>query len=271
MGKIVGGYATSHIAFSVGSKKKVRKILDGMAEIGRRMTADRPDLVVMIVGDHMFNFNLEREAPFILGTADQYETWGDMGIPPYGIKGHAEFAGNFLDRSARNGFDLATADTFRPDHGVALPMLFVKPRGQVPLVLLYVSIGMAPTPTPKRCYQLAQILKETIEQDRPADERVVVVGSGGLSHWPGMAGMGRVNAKFDQQCIDMLIAGQGHEMADWSAEMIFENSGNGGLEVINWLMMAGTLPGHTGEQIYHVPMHAWATGMAGIAIQGAQG
>ncbi len=267
MAQVVCAYATSHILFSPkGVEDRARRVVEGMKELGRRAAAARPDVLLIIAGDHMFNFNLALQTPFCVGVADEYTGLGDMAIPPRPFKGHREFAETLVRFAARRGFDLAKAEDLRPDHGVALPLLFIKPWGRIPVVPLFVNINMDPVPSPARCQALAGVLREAIEKERPARERVAVIGSGGLSHWLNVPGMGKVAEAFDQRCIETIAAGRAADIAGMTAEEILAQCGNGGLELMFWMMMASMVPGKTGEKVYYEPIAPWMTGMGGVAM-----
>ena len=108
-----------------------------------------------------------------------------MGLPQNPIAGHPEFGDKFIKYAATKGFDLARLEEegFKPDHGSVLPVMFANPLGDIPCVIMNVNINMEPIPTPKRCWDLGVALKDFIENERPADERIAVMGLGGLSHW----------------------------------------------------------------------------------------
>ena len=267
MGKIVSAYATSHILFDpTPAADSAARVVAGMTQLGQSVEDANPDVLLMIVSDHMFNINLSVQPPFCVGVSDVYVSMGDMGIPPRPFTGHRDFALTLVEHAAQRGFDLAIAEGLKPDHSVALPLLFIKPWGAIPVVPLYVNINMFPVPSPARCCNLADVIREAIETKRPAQERVGVMGSGGLSHWLNIPGAGTVAAEFDQQCIDTIAAGQCADIAAMTASQIQERAGNGGLELLNWMMMARTVPAAKGEKIFYEPMPPWQTGLGGVVM-----
>jgi aromatic ring-opening dioxygenase catalytic subunit (LigB family) len=267
MARIVCAYATSHVLFDPQpAPERAARIVAGMEELGRRAAAARPDVLLMFTNEHMFNINLRVQPPFALGVSDEYQAYGDLGIPPRPFPGHAEFALSLARHAADAGFDLALCDGVRPDHGVTLPLLFIRPWGSVPTVPLYVNANMTPPPGLTRCLALARTIRDWIATVRPARERVAVVASGGLSHWLNIPGAGTVAEDFDQAILDGLAAGRHRDFADLTMERILERAGNGGLEIATWLMMAETVAGARGERIYYEPMPAWQTGMGGLAM-----
>jgi 2'-aminobiphenyl-2,3-diol 1,2-dioxygenase large subunit len=96
--------------------------------------------------------------------------------------------------------------------------------------------------------------------------RVAVIGTGGLSHWLFVPRMGEVASDFDRMVLAELAAGRAEKLARLSAAEIVEKSGNGGLEIVAWLMAAATVPGRNGEAVFYEPMPEWLTGMGGLAI-----
>ena len=267
MAEIASAYATSHILFSPkGVEEQAGRVVAGMKELGRRAAAAKPDVLLVIVSDHMFNMNLSLQAPFVVGVADRWVGFGDMGIPPRPFPGHRAFGEGLVRFAAARGFDLAKAEEVVPDHGVTLPLLFIKPWGSVPVVPLYVNINMDPVPSAARCYALAETIGFYIAQARPADERVAVVGSGGLSHWLRVPRSGTVAVEFDQQVIETIATGHAARIAELSTAEIVERAGNGGLEILNWMMMAVAAGEPRGQRIYYEAIPQWQTGMGGIAM-----
>jgi 2'-aminobiphenyl-2,3-diol 1,2-dioxygenase, large subunit len=270
MGKIVSVVATSHILMSpAGIEDRARHVVNGIKEIGRRVRAANPDVLVVISSDHMFNLNLALQPPFCVGVSDTFVPFGDMDIAQLPRRGSRGFAQALVERAALSGFDVAKAEEFRPDHGIALPLMLIDPDRVLPIVPLLVNINMDPAPTPSRCYALGTALREAIESDRPEDERVAIVATGGLSHWLNIPRHGEVSEQFDRQVMNAIITGHAPEFARMSTAEIVEQGGNGGLEIVNWLIAAATVPGRNGEIVYYEPIPEWFTGMGGIVLAAA--
>lgn len=265
MGNIVGGFATSHVLMSSkGVEDRAGRVVDGMIEIGRRIRALEPDLIVIVTNDHMFNLNLSIQAPFVIGAADSYTPLGDLDLPREPRPGNRAFANEFLVYAGRAGFDLAKIEDLRPDHGVALPLLFTDPGRTIPVVPLYLNLLMSPTPSAARCWKLGQTLRRFVSEACTTAERIVVLGAGGLSHWVGYE-ITDVNEAWDRSFLQDMANGR---FASWVAtpiQMIEEEGGNGGLEIIHWLFMAAAAGARRSEIIYYEPMKEWMTGMGGIA------
>ena len=265
MAEIVGGFATSHILMSSqGVEDRAARVVDGMVEIGRRVRACEPDLIVVITNDHMFNLNLSLQAPFVIGTADSYTPFGDLDVPREPRPGHRAFAEEFIGYAAEAGFDLARAEEIRPDHGVSLPLLFADPKRAIPVVPLYLNLLMNPMPSAARCWRLGQTLRRFVRERCASAQRVVVLGAGGLSHWVGHETVD-VNEAWDRAFLADMSAGRFAEWVGKSRADIEQAAGNGGLEIIHWLFMAAAADARGAEVIFYEPMTEWMTGMGGLA------
>ncbi len=267
MGRIVGAFGSSHIIMERGHvAEQADRVFDGMKAMREKVIALRPDIMVIVTNDHMYNHGSELQAPFSVGMADEYTPYGDMNLPRKPFRGHTEFGISLAQTAADEGFDVGYARKLRPDHGLTVPALMLTPAG-VPVAPVLTSPFMRPfPPSPKRCYAFGKVLRRAIEHNRPAHERIVIVGAGGLSHWLALDKMGQVNPDFDKWVLDHLASGRAAELARMSAADMLEQAGNGGMETLNWLVMAGAVEGATGTPVFYEEMPSWLTGMAAIEM-----
>jgi protocatechuate 4,5-dioxygenase beta chain/2'-aminobiphenyl-2,3-diol 1,2-dioxygenase large subunit len=268
MGRIVGAFAMSHVLGSPeGQQAQAERVFAGMVEIGARLRATRPDLIVVLTSDHLNNFSLAEPTPFAIGVAASFTPFGDMGLPTNPFAGQPEFGTGFAAYANGHGLELAPLERVRPDHGVMIPLEIVDRDHAIPAVPLYVNSVFESAPAPPQCWRLGTLLAGYIRDIRPERERVALLAGGGLSHWLGNADEGRVNEAWDRSVIASMVSAQGERLAALSNEDILRDAGNGGLEVNAWIALAGAVPGATGECVFYEAMPAWASGMAGIALQ----
>jgi 2'-aminobiphenyl-2,3-diol 1,2-dioxygenase large subunit len=267
MARITGAFMTSHILMGdKAADPQAQRVAAGMSAIGTEIQALKPDVIVIISSDHMFNITTALQPPFTVGVADSYTPFGDMDIPTLPRPGHRRLAHAFCVAAAEAGYDLAQAEEYRPDHGIAIPMMFADPSRAVPMVPLLINVNMDPLPAPRRCIGLAQVLKRTIEHALPPDQTAVVLGTGGLSHWINIPGHGQVNEAWDREVMGIFAAGQADQLANWTCPDILKHAGNGGFEIVNWMMAAATMPGVAAKPVYYEPMPQWMTGMGGMTV-----
>jgi 2'-aminobiphenyl-2,3-diol 1,2-dioxygenase large subunit len=266
MGEIVSAVATSHILMSQqGAEGPAQRVLAGMLRIGRHVRQSQPDVIVVISNDHMFNVGPEVTARFLVGCAERYVPFGEMDIPREEYRGAPDFAHSFIEHCARKDFAVAALQSLRPDHGTAIPLMLTNPDRNAAVVPLFVNYDLAELPTPAQCADLGVLLREFIISSRPAGERIAIVAAGGLSHWVGYESA-PINEEFDRRFLQAMERGQ---LAPWyerAAESIRHEAGNGGLEVMSWLLMAAAVPGAHAQVVYYEPMPSWMTGMGGVVM-----
>lgn len=266
MGEIVGALGMSHIlAKRSAAESQAENVFSGLKETGQRVAGCGADVILFLVCDHMANFGTALETPFAVGATEHYVSLGDMDLPKMDVRGAPAFARALVASVAQQGFDLGMVREYRPDHGLMIPRLFVDPEGTTPIVPLNININMDPAPSPRRCWALGQAIGRAIAE-MPGDQRVLVVATGGLSHWILKPEMGRVNAKFDRQCLDAIASGDAGTLANLSIQELEAQAGNGGVELVTWLCMAGTVWPNGGTVVFYEPMEAWLTGMGGIVM-----
>jgi 2'-aminobiphenyl-2,3-diol 1,2-dioxygenase, large subunit len=250
---------------SHGVEEQAKTVSDGFRHFGRYVQDACPDLIVCMSSEHMVNFHLQNMPAFCVGVGDGNVGYGDMDIPKSRVKGHPEFARQFVQRAFDAEFDLSTSEELQLDHGVMLPLLYANPGMRIPVVVLFTNINTQPMPSVSRCVKLARVLRETIENNRPAHERVAVIGCGGLSHWlpPGTR---LINDDWDRRMLETISSGRARELYNLSTEQIMVEGGNGGQEIRNWIMAAAVADGGKGQVLYYEAVQSWATGMGCVVM-----
>ena len=206
------------------------------------------------------------QVPLCIGVADRWTPFGEHGHRPGAVSGHRALAEHIVEQAAAQGFDIAKAEELaaRPRHHH--PADFADPDKRIPVVPLLVNINMTPLPQPDALLSGSASPLSRRSRASAADARVAVIGTGGLSHWLFVPRMGEIAAEFDRMVMREIAAGRAEQLAKLSAAEIVEQSGNGGIEIVTWLMAAATMPGSAGVEVFYEPMPEWLTGMGGMAI-----
>ena len=145
----------------------------------------------------------------------------------------APLARHLIDQLIDGEFDIATSDATPDGEGEGHAIGFVHKRimhEAVPIVPICINIYYPPNqPTPRRCYKLGQAIRAAVER-YPSDQRVGIVGSGGLSHFV-------VDEALDRDFIDMLRNKDAAGIQAFPREKL--NSGSS--EIRNWIAVAGAV------------------------------
>jgi protocatechuate 4,5-dioxygenase beta chain len=161
-------------------------------------------------------------------------------------------------------FDLTTCQEMLVDHGFTLPLKLLWPdHAACPVKVVPVSINTVqhPVPSPARCWKFGQALGRAIAS-WDEDLRVVVIGTGGLSHQLDGTRAGFINKPFDQMCMEKLLSDPA-ALARYSSLDIVKEAGAQGLELLNWIIARGALIGSVQKvhSNYHIPISNTATGL----------
>ncbi|BAM91201.1 protocatechuate 4,5-dioxygenase beta chain [Bradyrhizobium oligotrophicum S58] len=272
MAKIVGCITTSHVPAIGGAIAKGlqqdpywKPFFDGFPHVREWLAKVKPDVVVLVYNDHGLNFFLDKMPTFAIGAADSYsnadEGWGIPQTAPF--QGDSELSWHLIEHLVKEDFDLTTCQEMAVDHAFTLPMALCWPDQKWPVrvVPVVVNTVQAPLPSAARCYKLGQALARAIES-WPGDQRVVVMGTGGLSHQLDGERAGFINKDFDEKFMASMVDDPAWATKYSTAELV-ELSGTQGVELLNWMVARGTLPEKVRKEHanYHIPISNTATGL----------
>ena len=192
MARIVGAITTSHVpAIGRAIAKKLqhepywKPFFDGFTPVRQWLAEVKPDVVVLLYNDHGLNFFLDKMPTFAVGAAPEYrnadEGWGIPQVAPF--KGDLDLSWHLIESLVQQDFDLTTCQEMLVDHAFTLPMALLWPDQQWPVRTVPVCINTVqfPLPSAARCYRLGEAIGRAIEA-WPSDAKVLVLGTGGLSH-----------------------------------------------------------------------------------------
>lgn len=128
--------------------------------------------------------------------------------------------------------------------------------GEWPVKLVPIGINTVqhPLPSAKRCLALGRSVHKALASWQ-GDERIVVIGTGGLSHQLDGARAGFMNKEYDLFCLDN-IARDPDALTQHSIADIVRLAGTQGVEILNWIAARGALgpQGHEIHRNYHAPI-----------------
>lgn len=273
MAKIVGAVMTSHVpaiggAIARGAQREDywSPFFRGFDAIHEWLDEVRPDTVVVFYNDHGLNFFLDRLPTFAIGAATEYqnadEGWGLPTVPPF--PGAPELSWHLIDALVENEFDVTTCQRMLVDHAFAIPLALLWPGATnrpVKTVPISINTVLHPLPSAARCFKLGECVGRAIESF-PDESRVLILGTGGLSHQLDGERAGFINREFDLWCMGKLVQ-EPLELTRYSNLEIIERAGTQGIEILNWIAARGALTHRVTERHsqYHVPISNTATGL----------
>ena len=273
MAKIIGGIGCTHvpaigraIANNLQQDPYWKPFFDGFPPAREWLARVKPDVAVMIYNDHGLNFFLDKQPTFAVGAAPEYrnadEGWGIPTLPPY--RGDLDLSWHMIESLVGEEFDIVTCQEMVVDHAFTLPLELLWP-GQHPCpvrtVPVCINTVQHPLPSAARCFKLGQAIGRAVES-WDSDARVVVIGTGGLSHQLDGKRAGFINKKFDLMFMEKLISDP-LWVTRYSIMDLVEITGTQGVELLMWLATRGTLLGEV-EKVhsnYHIPISNTASGL----------
>jgi protocatechuate 4,5-dioxygenase beta chain len=270
--RITAGVATSHVP-AIGAALDNGKSSDpywapvfaGYDYSKAWIAAEKPDVVILVYNDHASAFSLELIPTFAIGCAEEFapadEGWGPRPVPV--VKGHPELAWHLAERLILDEFDMTIINKMDVDHGLTVPMslMFGQPEAwPCQVIPLAVNVVQYPPPTGNRCYNLGKAIARAVESF-PQDLKVMVFGTGGMSHQLQGPRAGLINKAFDTAFLDALVADPAAQAKVPHIDYVRE-AGSEGIELVMWLIMRGALPETVRElyRFYHVPASNTAVG-----------
>lgn len=272
MADIIGAVTTSHVpaigaAIARGRQQEPywSAFFEGYLPVRRWIAETKPEVVVVVYNDHGLNFFLDKMPTFAIGAAPSYrnadEGWGLPQVPSF--QGEEDLSWHLVESLVADEFDIVTCQEMLVDHAFTLPLALLWPDRQWPVRVVPVCVNtvLFPLPTAARCHRFGQSIGRAIES-WDSDSRVLVIGSGGLSHQLEGRRAGHINREFDQRFMDSL-ASEPEWVAGQSINELVRQAGTQGIELLNWLVARGTMTGAVAElyRNYHVPISNTAAGL----------
>src|SRR5512134_2920556 len=273
MARILGCLTTSHIpligkaiAQDLRNEPYWQPFFKGFPPAHEWLRQVKPDVAVVVYNDHGLNFFLDKMPTFAIGAAAEYrnadEGWGIPTLAPF--RGDPELSWHLIEQLVAEEFDLTMCQEMLVDHALTLPMALLWPGAAewpVRIVPIAMNHVQHPLPSPRRAFRLGQAVGRALEA-WDADVRVVVLGTGGLSHQLDGQRAGFINKPFDLMCMDAMVDDP-EKLTRYSTLDIVREAGNQGTEVMAWLAARGALTGFVTKvhASYHVPISNTATGL----------
>jgi protocatechuate 4,5-dioxygenase beta chain len=249
MAQLLAGLGTSHVpvigrTLNAGTQDAVafKPFFDAFGAVRDWAGEARPTVAIIFYNDHGLNFFLDNMPTFAVGLAHEYcpadEGFGEPA--PRRFAGAPELGWHIVQQLVAADFDVATCQEMALDHACTTSLdLIWGARSEPPLAIIPIVINavLPPFPRPARCLAFGRAIGEAV-RSWTGDARVLVIGSGGLSHELGQSG--KINESFDRFCMEKIVA-EPEALSGFSNDEIVDRAGAQGLELMTWLAMRGVL------------------------------
>ncbi len=211
--------------------------------LGDEMHATRPDALVLVGAEHFGNFFMNNMPAFAMGMADEYEgpiedpAW--LGIKRTKVAGNAELSKRLIEEVMQS-VDLAYAEEWKFDHGLAVPLHFLTPLYDLNIVPVNINCQGPPLTPLHRAWAFGEALRRAADS---APERIAIVGTGGISHWPATPDSGKINEAWDRDFMARWSRNDKCALLAYTDAEIYRDAGQGGFEVRTFISIAAAARG----------------------------
>ncbi|MBR1221603.1 hypothetical protein JQ557_26625 [Bradyrhizobium sp. U87765 SZCCT0131] len=215
----------------------------------------KADVLIVFANDHLANSRIRTYPDFLIGMAPEhrgpyewFKPW--IGCEDYAVKGAPDIAGALFDGMTKRGIRMfAETNNLKFDDNISVPVLLTNIQGAgIPVVPVLQNCTVPPIPNQHRCYEVGKALGDFIRNDLPADMRVALLGSGGLSHEPGGARYYFIDEEFDRWFLDLVASGDHDKLLRELTLERMEAAGSGGTaELLAWVVVLGAIGSKPGK------------------------
>ena len=193
----------------------------------------KPDVLIVVANDQFVNFFWNNIPTFFVTLAD--EVRGHFTRHKFRYRNHKELGQAVVAAGMEKGIDFSFGEHVELQHTQNVPLYFLLPEPRIPILPVYVNTWVAPAPTPKRCYQVGELIREVAVN---SPERVAILATGGLSHFPGSPRICEIDTQFDHKLLEIMRQGKGPTLADYSVDELLKA---GDSEFLNWMVVVGAV------------------------------
>lgn len=229
-----------------------------LEQMRKDLEAAEPDVLVVVAAEHFANFFMNNMPSYAIGMADSYsgpiEDTGWLGIERTTVPGDRAVSERFI-REVMKTADVSYAEEWKFDHGIAVPLHFLTPDYDLPVIPVNVNCQGPPLTPIARAWNFGEAMGRAA---RALPERVAIVGTGGISHWPATPDSGKINEAWDRDFMDRWSRNDRAALLDYTDEQVYADAGQGGFEIRTFLTVAAAAEGAEGTVHFCEPIPIFA-------------
>lgn len=238
------------------------------------LTAARPGVLVVVGSDHLRSIVTSNMPAFLIGKATEIRgtlpsEQRAFGLPASIVPGHLDLAAHLLGgRQLPAGFDFSFSDEPWLDHSFMMPLLYLTPGLDIPIVPIHTNTNAPPIPLATRFRALGSYLREAIVA-WPVPLRVAVIGTGHLSFelgGPRQFSGTSVDPEFDELVLDCFRQGDVERLVEVATYDRMLAAGNLTFQFLNFITClsaggetAATTVEATPSRFGNEPFLAWSS------------
>ena len=233
--------------------------MDAIGKLRAKIDALHPDVLIVVGDDQHENLVDDNMPPFTIFVGAEVEASVSLRYlnqpksenrTQYRVD--AKMAEALVNGLMDEGFDPSYSKKTRYEgglgHAFARVLKFLSPQAHHAVVPVMVNTYYPPAPSANRCVSFGRALANALRRF-PGDQRVVIIGSGGLSHT-------KIDERLDQDFIQALKQSDLNYMGAMPADILVEGTS----EIRNWIVTAAAA-NRNGTMIEYSPLYRTTTGV----------
>lgn len=223
-----------------------------MGELARDLDETKPDAIIVVGSDHLETFFLSSVPTFaVIAGEVSHAAFANR---DYKLPIHQGLAEDLINKLVAAGFDMAYSQDAVLGHSFAAIYEWIIAGRAIPVIPIFVNTYLPPLPSARRCEALGKEIARIVEKRK---ERVAIIASGGMSHYPGTWKYSQPAFEFDHWAIKQMERGNHEALLDLTVEQLDEV---GNTEMLPWMVLFGAIGKQPGELITYQP--TWHHGHA---------
>jgi aromatic ring-opening dioxygenase catalytic subunit (LigB family) len=253
-------HAPGIVAWVDAAPKEQKDVLyAGLARLHDEFVAAKVDEIILLTSEHWANFFLDHISAFCVGRGSHFqgplEPW--LKMDKVQVPGDPDLATEVIERCYEAGIEPGFTHELAFDHGSMIPLHFLTPNMEIPVVPVVFNTLASPQPSARRCMELGRVVGDVAQRSR---KRIAIVATGGMSHDPGEVRHGFIDEAFDRRFLQHMAGADLTALSDYSTADLLA-AGAGAVELLSWIALAGALGAYSGEVVAYEAVRPWATGI----------
>ena len=218
------------------------------------------EAIIVIAAEHFANFFMNNMPAYCIGISENYEgpiedpEW--LAIEKTEIPGAPDL-GKRITRHVMDSVDVAYSEEWKFDHGIMVPLNFLTPNYDLPVIPVNINCQGPPLTPLHRSWAFGEALRRACDA---VPEKIALVVTGGISHWPATPDSGKINEAWDREFLDRLMRNDKESLLSYNDEDTYRDAGQGGFEIRTFITAAAAAGGEGDLKFYTAELPIFAVG-----------
>ncbi len=236
------------------------RLYAAFADMRAAIDASGAEALMVVAAEHFANFFMNNMPSFAVGMADFYDgpiedpNW--LRIDRFRAPGNRDLSERLITEIMQT-VDVAYAEEWKFDHGIAVPLHFLTPDFDLPIIPVNINCQGPPLTPMHRAWALGEAIRRAADS---VPERIALIGTGGISHWPATPDSGKINEVWDREFLDRWCRNDKDALLGYDDTSVYAEAGQGGFEIRTFVAISAAASGARGTLHFYLPIPIFAVG-----------